>query len=265
MSSKALSNETDRDVLDSVVGDFAGCPVPVRSDLADAHGFVLSRLRRAGTWWTGAERLAIAAESRAANICPYCAERKKALSPYTFKGEHTLAPGTAGVLPYPIIDLVHMAVTDVTRITKKAIDDLADAGLSDAHYVEALGVVVVMRSMDQTCRGLGVPLHTLPSVVDGTPTRIRPENMVEAEAYVPMVPADAFMTEDQDFTPGRGVPNVARALTLVPNAVYEWFVLSNAQYIPSAQFGHVTEGRSLSRPQIELLAGRVSALNDCFY
>jgi hypothetical protein len=62
------------------------------------------------------------------------------------------------------------------------------------------------------------------------------------------------------------VPNVARALSLVPDAVRQLKELSEAHYLriddvvdPRARM------RELTRPQMELVAGRVSALNECFY
>ena len=43
-------------------------------------------LEAAGTWWTAAERVAMAAEGRTARGCALCAERKAALSPYSVQG-----------------------------------------------------------------------------------------------------------------------------------------------------------------------------------
>lgn len=261
-------DQRDPGILANVTNDFANCNVPVREDMANAHAVVLSRLARPGAWWTGAERICIAAEARAANTCPFCVERKQALSPYTIEGEHTIDQMTEGVLTEPIIAMVHMMVTDVTRITQKAIEDLAQAGFSDGHYVEALGIVVAIRSMDQTCRGLGVTPHALPSPVAGEPTSARPGPLVDGEAYVPMLAREQPNAPDEDLWGAdfaKTIPNVARALSLVPDAVRDWFALSDVQYIPAGKFGAVSEGRNLSRPQIELLAGRVSALNDCFY
>jgi hypothetical protein len=63
------------------------------------------------------------------------------------------------------------------------------------------------------------------------------------------------------------VPNVVRAMSLVPDAVRQLRELSAAQYLPLQQVTDVRAepGRALSRAQIELVAGRVSALNECFY
>ena len=67
---------------------YAAAPVPVRDDLLAAHRRAWQRLARAGNWWTGAERVAIAAEVRHAWQCSLCQARKAALSPYTIAGTH---------------------------------------------------------------------------------------------------------------------------------------------------------------------------------
>ena len=71
---------------------------------------------------------------------------------------------------------------------------------------------------------------------------------------------------EADLYPGRGA-NVLRAMSLVPDCVRQMRSLSVAQYLPIEQVPDPTAdpGRALSRAQIELLAGRISALNECFY
>ena len=63
-------------------------------------------------------------------------------------------------------------------------------------------------------------------------------------------------------------PNVYMAMSLVPDAVRAMSRLSQAQYISPAIVaapGRNEPGRAIDRSQIELIAGRVSALNECFY
>jgi hypothetical protein len=58
-----------------------------------------------------------------------------------------------------------------------------------------------------------------------------------------------------------------RALSQVPNAVREWSRLSDAMYLPLHKVvdpSSETE-RILNRLQIEIVAGRVSSHNECFY
>ena len=61
--------------------DYRQSPVRVRDDLVSAHRRAWARLAEPGEWWTGAVRLAIAEETRAATDCALCRDRKEALSP----------------------------------------------------------------------------------------------------------------------------------------------------------------------------------------
>jgi hypothetical protein len=53
----------------------------------------------------------------------------------------------------------------------------------------------------------------------------------------------------------------------VPNAVRAWNNLSKSQYLGIQQVMSVKgdTGRSLNRMQMEIIAGRVSSINECFY
>lgn len=252
-------------VLAAVQRDMAQCAVPVRDDIIDAHAVVLTRLALAGEWWTGAERVAIAAAARSVRGCSYCVERKAALSPYSVSGVHKVDPEIDGLLPAALIDIIHFAMTDAPRMTEAAISKLAEHGISDAHYVEALGIAVAIRSIDQTCRGLGVPLHPLPISVDGEPSRIRPEVEPAGEAFVAMMPAVQPVPPNDDLWDADSIFYGLRAMSLVPDAVRDLLVLSAAQYLPMSIAGDFSQGRTLGRDQMELLAGRVSSINDCFY
>jgi hypothetical protein len=61
--------------------------------------------------------------------------------------------------------------------------------------------------------------------------------------------------------------NVLRAMSLVPDAVRHLGVQSAVQYVdmPNVRNFESSGQLGLSRPQIELVAARTSAINDCFY
>ena len=61
--------------------DYSDLPFPVRADLAAANRRAFERIAAPGTWWSGEERVGLAAESRLARTCRLCRERKQALSP----------------------------------------------------------------------------------------------------------------------------------------------------------------------------------------
>ncbi|MDE0759259.1 MAG: alkylhydroperoxidase-related (seleno)protein, partial [Pseudomonadales bacterium] len=67
---------------------YTNSPYPIREDITQAHQKFWQKLAQAGSWWSGAQRIAIAAEVRNAVECKYCQVRKSALSPYTTTGKH---------------------------------------------------------------------------------------------------------------------------------------------------------------------------------
>ena len=68
--------------------NYSDLNIIVREDLKEAYREAWHRLAQPGSWWTGAERVAIASESRKAFDCDLCQRRKTALSPYTVEGQH---------------------------------------------------------------------------------------------------------------------------------------------------------------------------------
>jgi hypothetical protein len=243
---------------------FEGTPAPVRDDIVAAHTRFWERLAAPGTWWTGEERVAIASETRAARDCALCAERRQAVSPYAVDGEHQRAQPASEVLPAAAVDAVHRITTDASRLTASWLAKLQADGLDDTRYIELVGIVVAIISTDAFCRGLGVPPHPLPAPLAGEPSRKRPASAVMEQAWVPMIPVKGLGGDESDlWRPPTG--NVIRAMSLVPDAVRDLKSLSAAHYLPVEDVVNPAAHTALSRPQIELVAGRVSALNECFY
>ncbi len=243
--------------------DYDSAPFPIRADIAEAHRTYWEKLPRPGSWWTGAERVAIAAESRNAPTCRLCLARKQALSPEAVTGEHDCGEG----LPPTAVDAAHRIVMDQGRITRRYIENNVAAGLSKEAYVELVGIVVAVLSIDEFHRGLGLPLERLPVPEAGEISRYRPAMLSEDTGFVPMVPLEGSVGNEADLWPGGLTANVVRALTLVPDALRDWRAIAAAQYLAfdrMRNFGQ-DETRAIDRMQIELIAGRVSAVNECFY
>jgi hypothetical protein len=241
---------------------YAGAATAVRDDLVAAHDRAFARLAAPGTWWTGAERVAIATAARAAARCGPCRARKAALSPTSVKGEHE---GERGPLPSSAVDAAHRIASDPGRITRKWVDGLLASGLGEGRYVELLGVVATIANIDAFCRGIGAPLHPLPLPLPGEPRRYRPKAARRAEAWVAMLPPGRPEGAEADLW-GERTANVIRALSLVPDEVRGVRDLSQAHYLSLDEMTDLTRGRgTLDRRQVELLAARVSALRECFY
>ena len=238
-------------------------PYKIREDLGRAYREFWTRLAKPGSWWTGAQRVAIAQESRNAVNCGFCDQRKQALSPYSFAGEHE----HDGLLEPVAVDAVHRIITDQSRITLGYIQNNQAEGLSQEQYVELAGIAVVTFSIDEFNRALGLPLEPLPEPEDGQPTHYRPAHAVGGTGFVPMIPADGNVGDEADLWEKGDDANVLRAFSVVPDAVRDWIQLGDAQYLSMAGMEILAgdTGRSIDRMQIELVAARVSSINECFY
>lgn len=246
---------------------YVDAPHPIRADIGAAHRQYWRTLAAPGSWWTGAERVAIARESRQAVDCALCRARKAALSPNAVPGTHDRTHSLP-TLPEAAVDAVHRVVTDQNRITRSYVENNAAQGLlSKEAYVELVGVVVAVFSIDEFHRALGLALEPLPEPLPGEPSRYRPTVLSEDMGFVPTVPREGAVGAEADlFKHTRGA-NVVRALTLVPDALRDWRELSAAQYLSFAGMANYVGDpeRAIDRAQMELIAGRVSAVNECFY
>lgn len=237
---------------------------PIRGDFAEAHTGFWQRLQAPGTSFTSAQRIGIANEVRAVKSCGLCQQRKAALSPAHVKGGHD----SVTELGATIVEAVHAITSDPSRITGTWYQSLQDQGLTDSEYIEIVSTVVATVSIDSFSSSLGLPLRALPQPVNGEPNGYRPAlAQITDESWVPMLPPENADTAEADLWPSGKKSNVLRAMSLVPDEVRTLKELSSAHYLPMALVGQagVNGGRAISRSQMELVAGRVSALNKCFY
>jgi len=243
--------------------EFRDASWKIREDIPEAYREYWRKLARPGSWWTGVERAAIAAETRNALSCAFCEERRQALSPYAFKGEHR----HDGRLPEAAVDAVHRIVTDQGRITGTYVEQNVAKGLSREAYVELVGIVVAVFSIDEFHRALGLDLEPLPAPEAGEITRYRPAVLSDDIGFVPTVPPGGNVGNEADLWEGARAANVIRALTLVPDAFRDWRALAGAQYLSFERMRNFVQDpdRKINRMQMELIAGRVSAVNECFY
>src|SRR5262245_6589345 len=98
--------------------------VPVRNDFAAAHTRFWQRLAAPGTWWTGTERVAIAAEVRQVRHCALCQARKAALTPAAVEGHHD----HLGALPDAAVDVIHRVTSDPGRLSHQWFEQILAAG-----------------------------------------------------------------------------------------------------------------------------------------
>ena len=236
-------------------------PYPVRDDLVASHTRAWSHIADAGSWLTGEQRLKVAAEARHARTCPTCAKVKEALSPFAVTEPHDA--GTD--LPENWVNMIHLIVADPGRLTRGWYDKTRATGIDEGQFVEIVSIVAHITAIDTFAKGLGVPLRNLPEPKDTTPTGYRPAEARQHEAWVPNIAWDEFGPNEADFFVGPEA-NIRRALTLVPNEARQFFDLVTNQYYSREQMLDLTqEYRAISHLQTELLASRISAINQCTY
>lgn len=222
--------------------------VDVRSDLADAHRQAWESLARPGTWWTGPQRLELAATAIAAMT------DDSPLPPWTapstvegFLGGDLVAPAAAH-------DAMYRVATHAGTLTESWYADVCNV-LGELAYVEVVGIASTVAAVVAFRRAAGLEPWELPRPVDGEPSRIVPPDLVAAELNWVRVTSPADQTAA-----------VVQAFTSVPAENDRLWMLAQAQYIPNLEMvdPHWTRG-TLSRPQMELVAARVSQLRECFY
>ena len=234
----------------------------IRDDLATARERAWDRLAAPGTWWSAADRLAIAEETRNAPRCELCRRRKQALSPYAMEGAHD----GLGVLPETVVDVIHRIRTDSGRLRQAWVDEVIANGLEDTTYVEIIGVVSTVVALDTFDRALGLPRRPRPDAKPGAPSRHRPKGARKSIAWIATLADDDIAEDDPDPYPDLEPVNVHRAMSLVPEEGAGVFELDQALYLPQAAIRDLDhEYRALTHSQLELIASRVAVLNGCFY
>ena len=234
-----------------------------RPDIQIALSNYFLFLAQPGYWWHGAHKVAIAAAARAASACSLCAEKKAALSRSQIKALHPendlLSPLT--------VDMIHQIITDQGRITESQVQALEQSGVSRLAYAELIGIVVCLFSIDEFCRALSQPLPELPQPQPGLASQRTPKNLETKTGFVPMIAREGLTEGVQDLWPEGFGANVIRALSAAPDLVRQWKQLAAVFYLPLEEMRNLTQSasRRLNRMQMELIAGRVSAINRCFY
>ena len=210
----------------------------VKNGIVNAHRESWKAISKAGSFWSGKDRVQIAKQARSARF-----QRRE----LPFNRSHP--PCT---LPNDALEATHTIAADAHKIDKGWADRLI-AELGSRAYIEIASVVATVSAIDAFSEALGIDHGELPTSQPGEPDGDHNPNVADIGAYVPMI------------DPWKG-PNVARAFSLVPAANQLFF--SNVQQMYASQGGGFSEmvwKGPLTRPQAELLAARVSSANECFY
>lgn len=213
--------------------------VPVSAALEDLHREELEHLAHPGTWLSAEERLATVAAARG-------------------------GAAAADLLPAESLRLIDLVARAPRLLRREDCTRALADGMSAGEYVETVSLVSRIVNLDVFARGVGAAPLDLPPAVAGEPSQETPAASDEG-AWLPSVPAGAAARAV--YGDDGPQPFIYRALSLVPNEVRRCIAGGNVQYLPLARFmdfGY-SHQPGLSRVQVEIVAARISALNDCFY
>lgn len=205
----------------------ASTELDVRPGLAASLTPIWQRLGSPGASWTGAERVTMIAEARAARSGT---EPTGDLDPVTTRAVRTVASRPAA-------------------IRRGWVTHLVDDGLDHARYVELVGVVSRAVAIDTLLEALALEVEPLPEPLGGDPSDDIDGRARLGKAWVPMV----------------GGASITQALSLVPAENAELERLHGRLYLTFEEMSDPAIHKGLSRPQMELVAARTSAHNECFY
>ena len=211
---------------------------PIREDILQARAMAWERLAGPGACFTGAQRVALASLGRAAR-----AQRDQ--PPWM----RTLPEFEVEIAP-KACELAITIAADAHKIDRAWAHEMIDA-LGDVAYVEIVGILAYTTAADAFPEAMGMDHEPMPEPRAGEPDGTRPDGLADIGAHVVMT--DPFTG-----------PNVARALSLAPGEQMAFFLVAGAMY-GAKDFNTLVWDRPLSRPQVELVAARVSSINECFY
>ena len=226
--------------------EYAQTDLPIRDKTIAAQRMSWEVIANPGRWWTGAERVEIARVGRAAR---------------------DFEAAGSELLPEAAVYAIQKLVVDNANLNRDWYGEIiASEGMTEDRYVELVAVVVHALSIDEFHRALGLELEPLPQPIAGEPTRQRPAAAEQKYSWPPIVPKSGLNPGDEMlYGPMEWGANVISALSLIPENVRWLHDLSEGHYLSFAEMRQPDPLRAVSRSQIELIAARVSAINECFY
>ena len=221
-------------------------PLPVADATLQRHRAVFDRVATPGSWWSGADRNLIITETRTAPTCRLCRAKQSALSPAGVTGEHD----NTGKLPPIAVEVIHAVRNDSGRLTRRWFDDVIDMGMQEEAYVELVAIVASAVIIDSFTQSSGRGLIELAEAERGFPDFERSDDVGEVGAWLPIANTGV----------NGSTAHITRSLGLVPCALELFF----DAFEPSYYMGK-NKRFALDQDQVELVASRVSAVNECFY
>jgi len=208
-----------------------------RADLLAVHVASLQHVAAPGAAFTAAQRLRIASVACDAYL--------------------TMDPSPPWVRPFgeAALDVAYRLGRHAGTITQQWYEQIITEGMHPLEWVEVVGIVVATVPVVAFARAAGLPLPVLPPPAPGAPHgRVADELAPATLNWVPVA------------APPDTTASVVQALSAVPDEWDNLWQLAAAQYMSDAQMVDPLWNRgTLSRPQMELAAGRISRIRECFF
>ena len=209
----------------------------IRVDLADAHRRSFVHVSAPGSRLSAARRVQIGAVARDA----YLAD----------------PPSPPWERPYgdPALDVAYRLARHAGTITEQWYQQVITEGMHPLEWVEIVGIVVSTIAPVAFARAIGNLIPDFPDPLAGKPHGREADEL--APATLNWVPVAA---------PADKTASVVQALSALPDEWGNLWRLAESQYMSDAQMADPRWNRgTLSRPQMELLAGRISRVRECFF
>lgn len=207
--------------------EFSGLAGGVRTDILRLFRREWDRLALAGTWWSGPERIAIGQESRHARF-----------------GHSEPQP----TLPAAAAEAARAISSKPASIRRRWVDSITE-DIGYPRYVEIVGITSRLAAIDTFHIGIGSELEPLPQPEPGAPSLTEEPLARPGAAWVPMV----------------GGASITQALSLVDAESTAQEDMHGPLYLTYEEMAELDFVRGLNRTQMELVAARTSAINECFY
>ena len=209
----------------------------IRADLAEAHRQSLQHVASPGARLDAERRLQIAAAAT--------------------QGYLAAEPPPPWVRPFadPALDVAFRLARYAGTITQEWYEQVITEGMHPLEWVEIVGIVVATVPPLAFARAAGRALPEFPPSVAGQPHGREAAEL--APATLNWVPVAA---------PADTTASVVQALSALPGEWDNMWRLAEAQYMSDAQMVDPLWNRgTLSRPQMELAAGRISRVREWFF
>jgi len=231
---------------------------PIPTSTESLHADELLTFARAGTWGTAAQRTAIVAEAR---------KTRSEAGVHESIGDEALADNVE--LPEAARELARFVALAGIGIDREYCEQAQAEGVSEGAYVEIVGLVARLAHLDVFARGIGIPARQLAEPVeDNTPSMQRP-SVAKMEGFftgsVPSAPEGGELAVELYGT--QPTANILRSLSLVPEEARRLIKVMAHEYCAEETIFDLNYSplEAISRAQLELVAAKVSELNQCFY